>query len=357
MTGTNTATTSSLRIRRSIRAAGMAIMLGTFYALPWLNWEGQPALLLDIDARQFHAFGFSMQPGESLSLLWLALALIAALCMVTTLYGRLWCGYACPQSVLTRMLRNLARLATLPAPYTQLGMAITHAAWAGIALWTGITFVGYFSPVADLARNLIDFSLSGWEIFWISFYALATWANVLYLHEQVCTHLCPFNRVQHLISDARTPLIQYDAPRGEPRGARGERIESVLNRSRGLLDPDTARDYAFRAAHPAIAGALPTFAPAHLGDCIDCDACVSACPIGLDIRTGRSSSCIECSACIDACDITMERQKFPAGLIRRFTPASRAQDGDRSFRIKPLIFASAMLACVALAIVTARTLA
>jgi polyferredoxin len=342
--------------RSGTRAAAMAIMLGAFYAIPWLTWNGKPGFLLDIGTRQFHAFGLSMQPEQSVLLLWIALALIAALFLVTNLYGRIWCGYTCPQSVLTRLFRNLARLTTLPAPYTSLGVAIRHATWAGIALWTGVTFVGYFTPIADLARNLAGFSLNGWEIFWISFYALATWANVLYLHEQVCTYLCPYNRVQHLITDSSTPSIQYDAARGEPRGTRSGHSESVLNRPRGLLDPETARDYAFRAAHPEIAGALPKFAPAHLGDCIDCGACVGACPIGLDIRTGHSSNCIECAACVDACDSSMARHRFPAGLIRRTHIAAGQTDEKKSLRIKPLVFAGAMLIYLAAAVLTASTL-
>lgn len=340
-----------------IQMAAAVIMLGMFYAIPWLNWGNQPVFLLDFGARQFHVLGISMRPEASLSLLWLALGLIAMLCLVTNLYGRLWCGYACPQSVLTRLFRSLARLTAFPDPLKPLGAVLQHSLWAGIALWTGISFVGYFSPIADLVRNLAGFSLSGWEYFWIGFYALATWANVRYLHEQVCTYLCPFSRVQHLITDAHTPSIQYDAARGEPRGPRTESIASVLNRPRGLLDPATARDYAFRAAHPAIAGVLPRFAATHLGDCIDCNACVSACPIGLDIRTGYSSNCIECSACIDACDDTMARQDFPAGLIRRAGGLSAPTDAPHPLRIKPLLFAGLLFICLTLAIITAHTLA
>lgn len=356
MTATSSTVMWSSKRRSGVRAAAMLIMLGTFYALPWLNLRGQPVFLLDIGARQFHAFGLSMRPAESLALLWVALALAAGLCLLTNLHGRLWCGYACPQTVLTRLFRTLARLTTLPAPYTPLGTILAHTIWAGIALWTGITFVGYFSPVTELVRDLASFSLNGWEIFWISFYALATWANVLYLHEQVCTHLCPYNRVQHLLADAHTPSIQYNAPRGEPRGPRSENIGSVLNRPRGLLDPDTARDYAFRAAHPDIAGALPKFAAVHLGDCIDCNACVDACPVGLDIRSGRSRNCIECSACVEACDIAMARHHFPSGLIRRGGSVPGEVQEKTTTCIKPLVFACAMLACLVLAAITAYSL-
>ena len=344
------------RKRDTLRQFTTTMMLAAFYGLPWLHWNGKPWLLLDIDARQFRIAGISMQPEQSLPLLWLALAALALLCLVTSLYGRLWCTYACPQTVLTRLFRRLTRLTDLQGWAKPLGTPLRHALWAAIALWTGLSFVAYFTPIGGLVHGVFTLTLSGWECFWIIFYGLATWANVAYLHEQVCSYLCPYSRVQRLISDGRTPSIQYNAPRGEPRGPRDQDNASVLHRSRGLLDATTAADYVFRAAHPAIAGAMPNFSPAHLGDCTDCGACVTACPIGLDIRNGRSDSCIECGNCMDACDDTMAAKHYPLDLIHRARPACQAGGNASGWRIKPLAFAALMLLCIGLAAFTATSL-
>jgi len=330
--------------RRSVgRQAVAVLLLAAFYGLPWLRLSGEPALLLDLGTRQLHAFGLLLEPGDAAPALWLTVAGVAGLCLLTVLRGRLWCAYACPQTILTRLFRSLDQLTTFAGRFRP---ALRQLVWAAIALWTGITFVGYFTPVDELIAGLLSLSLGAWEYFWIGFYALATWANVVYLHEQVCSYLCPYSRMQHLITDASTPTIRYEAPRGEPRGARANAIESVLVRPRGLLDPGTASDYVFRAAHPAIAGAMPNFNPAHLGDCVDCNACVRACPIGLDIRNGQSSSCIECGACMDACDTAMARLHFPPGLVHRSRDNNRVGHAQ-VIRGKPVLFlvvASAALA-------------
>lgn len=346
-------TSQGKRARMAARTAIAAALLCAFHLLPWLRVGGEPALLLDLAARRFHLFGATLQPENSLPLLWFAAAAVAALCLVTVLFGRLWCSHACPQTVLTRVFRWLDRLTSFDGPAARFGPLLRHALWALIALWTGISFVGYFSPIGDILRNLLQLSLGPWECFWIAFYALATWANVVYLHEQVCTHLCPYSRVQHLITDARTPTVQYNARRGEPRGPRDPGSISVLHRTRGLLGPVTASDYVFRSAHPAIAGALPKFSQAHLGDCTDCRACVSVCPIGLDIRNGRSSSCIECGACEDACDANMALHHYPEGLIQRVSP--ECGETAPGLRLRPLLFGALALAALVLMVVTAGT--
>ncbi len=332
------------------------MMLGLFHGLPWLRWQGAPLLLFDIDTRHIHFFGLELRTESIAPLLWLGLAALAALCLVTSLRGRVWCGHVCPQTVLTRLHRALRRITALNGLVSdRVEPLLRHTLWAAIALWTGITFVGYFSPIQALVTGLYPFSLNGWQTFWIAFYAVATWANVLFLHEQVCTHLCPYGRVQPWLTDAFTPAIHYDARRGEPRGPRPAGNGSVLQRARGLLDPMTACDYVFRAAHPASAGPRPHFSPTHLGDCTDCDACVQACPIGLDIRNGATHSCIECNACIDACDDTMEHQGFPAGLIRRACVEQDTPAGLR--RIKPWLFAALSVLFLLLAIAGLQAMA
>lgn len=342
------------RARLALRICVATALLAAFFLLPWLRVAGQPALLLDLSARQLHLFGLTLQPEGALPLLWLAIAAVAALCWATVLFGRLWCSHACPQTVLTRVFRALDRLTTFNGPLKPAGRLIRHLLWAAFALWTGISFVGYFSPIAPLLHDALQLQLGGWESFWVAFYALATWANVVFLHEQVCSHLCPYSRLQYLISDSRTPTVQYNARRGEPRGAREAIGESVLARARGLLDPVTANDYVFRAAHPAIAGAMPKFSPAHLGDCNDCGACVQACPIGLDIRHGANSRCIECGACEDACDEAMARIHFPEGMIHRAIPFASEEDAATGLRLRPLLFAGAMLAALVMMVLSAR---
>lgn len=329
----------------------LALMLGLFYGMPWLRWHDAPLLLFDVEARRIHFFGLGLRTDAVVPLLWLALAGLAALCLVTSLYGRLWCAYACPQTVLTRLHRAVRRVTALNGwAGARAEAVLRHALWAAVSLWTGITFVGYFSPIGELVSGLPAFAIGGWKAFWIAFYAAATWANVLFLHEQVCTYLCPYGRVQPWLTDAFTPSIHYDARRGEPRGARPAGGGSVMQRARGLLDPVTARDYVFRAAHPASAGPRATFSDAHLGDCTDCDACVRACPIGLDIRNGRNDSCIECNACTDACDDTMARNGFPAGLILRTSTARIEQRPAAPFRARPLLFGALTVLFLVLAV-------
>jgi cytochrome c oxidase accessory protein FixG len=161
-----------------------------------------------------------------------------------------------------------------------------HAAWVLLALWTGFTFVGYFTPVKTLWSSVFSFSLGPWEMFWILFYGAFTYTFAGHLREQVCKYMCPYARFQGVMFDPDTLTITYDETRGEPRGAhkRGE-------------------DY--KAAGK--------------GDCVDCGICVQVCPTGIDIRKGLQYECIGCAACIDACDQVMEKMGTPKGLIRYST--------------------------------------
>ena len=261
-------------------------LLALFYALPWLRWDGRQALLLDINARRFDLFGWTLWPNDVGVLIGLLAVLAVGLALLTHLAGRIWCGHACPQTLWRRTFDWIAdgMVRTLPA---RVARAATQLAWGLLSLWTGITFVGLFSPIAELVIAAPRAGWSGWETFWVLFYAAATWGNAGFLREQVCRSLCPFARMQPLLTDPHTPRMLYDARRGEPRGPRPSGLGGVLGRGRGLLDPTTAQDYVFRAAHPLLAGPMPTFNADRLGDCTDCAACVSACPMQLDIRQGR----------------------------------------------------------------------
>ncbi|MGV8959191.1 MAG: 4Fe-4S dicluster domain-containing protein [Stenotrophomonas sp.] len=316
-------------------------MLAAFYLLPWLQWNQQPAVRLDLIARRFDLFGLTLWPQDGLLVLCAVLLAAAGLALATTLYGRLWCGYACPQTLLTRAFRAIEQMTECTGAARIPARILRQLLWAGLSLWTGITFVGFFSPLGELLSQLRPFAWSAGESFWAVFYALATWINVAYLRGQVCADLCPYARLQRVMTDRDTPRVVYDARCGEPRGPRTVGNGSVMQRGRGLLDPGTASDYVFRAAHPAIAGTQPRFSDEHLGDCTDCSACVSACPSGLDIRNGSSAQCIECGACIDACNAEMARYRFPGSLIHRASQ-NRIEQRPRN-RLRPKVMATSLL--------------
>ncbi len=351
-----------------LRAIAVWVLLGMYYVFPWLKWDGRQSVLFDLPARKFYVFGFNFWPQD---FIFLALLLIIAglsLFFFTSLAGRLWCGYACPQTVWTEVFlwieqkiegdRN-KRMRLDASPWTRdkiLRRGGRHLAWIVFALWTGFTFVGFFTPIHDLAARFMPFAWSGWETFWVLFYAIATWGNAGFLREQVCKYMCPYARFQSAMFDRNTLIIAYDPMRGEPRGARKKgKLASVLERARGLLDQAVAYDYVFRAAHHHTAAdnlvaargntsvldtglkaePLPAFEPEQLGDCIDCTICVQVCPTGIDIRNGLQYECIACGACIDACNEVMDKVGYPRGLIRYTT--QNAIDGKPSRVVRPRI--------------------
>jgi polyferredoxin len=355
-----------------LRKVAVAWLLGMFYAFPWLRWDGRQAVLFDLPARKFHVFGLTFWPQDFPLLALLLIIAGVALFFFTALAGRLWCGYACPQTVWTETFlwmerwtegdRN-ARIRLDAAPWSAnkaLRKGAKHLAWLVFALWTGFTFVGFFTPITSLAARLVPFAWGGWETFWVLFYALATWGNAGFLREQVCKYMCPYARFQSAMFDRNTLLIAYDPMRGEPRGPRRRGLGSVLARGRGLLEKALAYEYVFRASlHPSAADArlqaqgtitfdqaafaagsaaapLPKFAPEQLGDCIDCTICVQVCPVGIDIRNGLQYECIACGACVDACDDVMAKMGFEKGLIRYTT--QNALDGARTRVLRPRIF-------------------
>ncbi len=350
-----------------LRVAAVFWLLGMFYVFPWLRWDGRQAVLFDLPARKFYVFGLTFWPQDFLFLALLLIIAAMALFFFTALAGRLFCGYACPQTVWTEVFLwmerwtegdRAKRMKLDAGPWTRekiLRKGSKHALWLVFALWTGFTFVGFFTPIVDLASRT-PFGWGGWETFWIFFYALATWGNAGFLREQVCKYMCPYARFQSAMFDRNTLLIAYDPMRGEPRGPRKRGTGSVLERARGLLEKSTAYDYVFRAGrHPSAATQaahakgtitwdgevgeiepLPKFQPEELGDCIDCTICVQVCPTGIDIRNGLQYECIACGACIDACDEVMDKVGYPHGLIRYST--QNAIDGKSTRVLRPRIF-------------------
>ncbi|MFC3108753.1 cytochrome c oxidase accessory protein CcoG [Undibacterium arcticum] len=265
-----------------------------FYGLPWANWNGRQAVLFDLGARKFYIFGVVLWPQDFIYLAVLLIICAYALFLFTAVSGRVWCGFACPQTVYTEIFMWIERkiegartarmrLDKQAGSATKFARKIAkHGAWGAVALWTGLTFVGYFTPITILLHEVTALALGPWEWFWILFYALATYGNAGWMREQVCKYMCPYARFQSSMFDKDTLIITYDSERGEPRGARGKV---------GAQD-------------------------AQRGDCIDCSMCVQVCPTGIDIRQGLQYECIGCAACIDACNSVMTKIGAPLGLIR-----------------------------------------
>jgi cytochrome c oxidase accessory protein FixG len=302
-----------------------------FYGLPWLNWGDRPAVLFAIEERRFFLFGLVLYPQDFFYLTGLLIISALSLFLFTAVAGRLWCGYACPQTVYTEIFmwverriegdRN-ARMKLDRAPMSMekfARLASKHAVWLLIAMWTGVSFVGYFTPIRELLGSLASFDTGPWETFWVIFYSFATWGNAGFMREQVCKYMCPYARFQSAMFDKDTLIITYDAARGEPRGSRS------------------------RKADPRKAG---------LGDCIDCGICVEVCPTGIDIRKGLQYECIGCAACIDGCDQVMDKMAYPRGLIRYSTTHAieqrlgQARMWRRLFRPRVLIYSAILLTIV-----------
>lgn len=309
-----------------LRVLSAWALLGVFYGLPWLQWRGQQALLFDLPARKFHVFGLIFFPQDFYLLTWLLV--IAAVCLFffTALCGRSWCGYACPQTVWTQVFVSIERwlegnrqqrMKLDHAPWTLRKLARKagkQALWIAFAVYTGLTFVGYFSPIRELVPAAFALDLGGWEAFWIVFYGFATYGNAGYLREQVCKYMCPYARFQSAMFDRNTLIISYDERRGEPRGSR----------RRG-------RDHRVQG----------------IGDCVDCTLCVQACPTGIDIRKGLQLECIACAACIDACDTVMDRMEYPRGLIRYTTQNALEGKETRVIRPRTVVYGTLLTVLVA----------
>ena len=304
-----------------------------FYGLPWLEWGQRQMVLFDLGARRFYIFGLVLYPQDFIYLTGLLIISALSLFLFTAVAGRLWCGFACPQTVYTEMFMWIehkvegdrsARLRLDQGAWTLEKIRkklLKQALWIGVALWTGFTFVGYFVPIRELGAELLALQGS-WQIFWVFFYGFATYGNAGYMREQVCKYMCPYARFQSAMFDKDTLIVSYDVERGEPRGPRNKTV-----------------DYKAKG----------------LGDCIDCTLCVQVCPVGIDIRNGLQYECIGCGLCVDACDTVMDKMHYPKGLIRFSTQNglanhwSQSQMLRRVFRPRVLIYTAVLAAlCIAM---------
>ena len=308
-----------------LRVIAVWVLLGLYYVLPWLTVNGRQAMLFDLPARKFYIFGLTFWPQD---FIYLALLLIAAglsLFFFTALAGRLWCGFACPQTVWTETFiwierwiegDRQKRMKLDAAPWNAekiLRKSTKQALWILFAAWTGFTFVGFFSPIRELGQNILSLSLGPWETFWTIFYSFATYGNAGFLREQVCKYMCPYARFQSAMFDKDTLIISYDAERGEPRGGRS------------------------KSADKGQSG---------LGDCINCTLCVQVCPTGIDIRDGLQYECIACAACIDVCDQVMDKMEYPRGLVRYTTEHALKHKTGHVIRPRIIVYGLLLLVII-----------
>jgi len=285
-----------------------------YYFVPFLRWEGHQAVLFDLPNRRFYIFGITFWPQDFFYLAVLLIIAALSLFFFTALAGRLWCGYACPQTVWTEVFLWIERkiegdrnkqikLDNAPMSGAKFSRkSLKHIIWIVFSLWTGFIFVGYFTPITELLHNFTRLELGPWEWFWVIFYGFATYGNAGWMREQVCIYMCPYARFQSAMFDRNTLIISYDDKRGEPRGSRKK---SVDPKEKGL------------------------------GDCVDCTMCVQVCPTGIDIREGLQYQCIGCAACIDVCDEVMDKMGYARGLVRYTT--QNAIDGIKTRVLRPRV--------------------
>jgi cytochrome c oxidase accessory protein FixG len=299
---------------RAIKWAVMAVTLGIYYALPWLRWDRGPgvpdqAFLLDFAHQKLYIFGLTIWAQELYFVTGLLILSALALFLVTAVAGRVWCGYACPQTVWTDLMiavehlwqgdRN-ARMKLAKSPWTfekVWKVGGTHLSWLVIAVATGGAFVFYFRDAPALFMEFVNFEAPAIAYIFLGIFTGTTYLLGGLAREQVCTYMCPWPRIQGAMFDRDSLLVTYRAGRGEPRGPH-KKGESWAGR----------------------------------GDCIDCKLCVAVCPMGIDIRDGPQLECIQCALCIDACDEVMEKVGLPKKLIAydTFRNLDAASHGERA---------------------------
>jgi cytochrome c oxidase accessory protein FixG len=298
-----------------------------FLMLPWLKFQGNQAILLDIDNQKFHIFSQTFFPQDFTLLAWLLLISCFLLFFITTWLGRIWCGYLCPQTVWmftfvwveewiegTRNQRIKQDKAN-PTISRLIKKISKHTAWLFLSLVTSLTFLSYFLPVEQLYLDVLQWELAGTSTFWLVFFTFCTYGNAGWLREKMCIYMCPYSRFQSAMFDHNTYLVAYDEKRGENRGSRKRK--------------DDPREL-------------------ELGDCVDCNLCVDVCPAGIDIRNGLQYECINCGACVDACNNVMDKFNYPKGLIS-YT-SENALLGKKEKMLRPKVLGYGLISLLMLAI-------
>ncbi len=308
------------RYRRFRNGLSLVLQLGLF-GLPWLEWGGRQAVLADIEHRRLHLFGLVLHPQDTYYLLLLSLLAALTLFLVSAIAGRMWCGFACPQTIFTQSFimverwfegDRAARLRLERAPWSAGKLARKlgkWSVWTAMGLWLGMTFSGYYLPIREVFAQV----LSGHPEPTVALVVLGLTAWCLfdfgYFREQFCHYVCPYSRFQSVMLDADSLIVGYDQDRGEPRGK--------LKQS-------------------------------EKGDCIDCSMCTQVCPMGIDIRDGFQMECIACTACIDACDQVMDKIHKPRGLIRYTSQRQQEKQRPQWLRTRVVVFAATLFMMVGL---------
>lgn len=309
----------------NIRRLFGLIFLGAFALIPWLQYQGQQAVLLDIAEQRFNFFAITLWPQDLTILAYTLIVAAFALFFITTFAGRVWCGFMCPQTTWTFIFIWFeekiegARNKRMKLDQRKMDAdklmrkALKHFAWVSVALLTSLTFVGYFTPIGMLFINFFTLDTGFWVAFWVLFFTFCTYANAGYMREIMCTHMCPYARFQSAMFDKDTFTVAYNPQRGEKRGPRTRKMTPDQVQAKGL------------------------------GDCIDCNLCVQVCPTGIDIRNGLQYECINCGACVDACNGVMEKMGYEKNLIS-FTSEHELKGGTtKIFRSKLIGYAVVLL--------------
>ncbi len=312
---------------RALKWAMLVATLAVYYLLPWIRWArgpGEPdqAVLVDFPGRRFYFFFIELWPDELYYLTGLLILAALGLFLATALFGRIWCGYACPQTVWTDLFIAVERLvegdrnqriklAKAPWSFGKITKKATkHALWILIAAATGGAWIFYFHDAPTIFPQVFRGEAPASAYLFIGLLTFTTYMLAGSMREQVCTYMCPWPRIQAALTDAETLEVTYKYDRGEPRGSH-KKNQSWDGR----------------------------------GDCVDCNACVAACPMGIDIRDGAQLECINCALCIDACDDTMRKVGRPTGLIDYDTDRNiaRRQAGQkpqiRLIRTRTILYA------------------
>jgi cytochrome c oxidase accessory protein FixG len=304
------------------------IFLALFALLPWIKYNGQQAILLDIAEQRFSFFSLTLWPQDLTLLAWIFIIAAFALFFVTTFAGRVWCGFMCPQTTWTYMFvwleekieggrHQRMKLDQRSMDFDKFWRkSLKHLCWLIIALLTSLTFVGYFTPISELFVDFALFETGFWASFSVWFFAFCTYGNAGWMREIMCTHICPYARFQSVMFDKDTFTVAYDSQRGEQRGPRSRKADRQELAAKGL------------------------------GDCIDCHLCVQVCPTGIDIRNGLQYECINCGACVDACNGVMDKMGYPSGLIS-YTTETRLK-GGKTHIVRPKLVGYAVVLAVML---------
>ena len=307
------------------RRVVLVVLLLIFYLAPWLRWNGEPCVMLDLEHRRFTILWATFVPEEFVLLAWLLLIAALALFAVTVAAGRVFCGWACPQTIWSLVYFSIerwvegdraARIRLDRGRWSVTRIrkkALKYSLWALVAFSISLTFVGLFEPIRELIPRVLSLDLSRWERIALLMPAAGSFLLSGVLREQVCFHMCPYARFQSVMFDRDSMIISYDTVRGEARGSRGRKVD------------------------PAKVG---------LGSCIDCKKCVNVCPTGIDIRDGLQYQCIGCAACIDACTDVMQTMGYGESLVRY--SSENKDDGQQRHWLRPRLVGYASLILILL---------